>query len=883
MKRILRLTLNRADERRDVERELQLHLALRVEELIAGGATREEARRTAESEFGDYQSVAAACESIRRERTRERRRRGVMDELWQDVRYSIRVLNRGRGFTLVALLTLALGIGATTALFSVVYALLLRPLPFPDDERLLRIGEGNAVTGETGWNTSLPLSAAITSQARTLEAGGSWSGMAARARMDDEPVPVRMAAISAGAFQTLSVQPTLGRLPVAAEQDQPLSSVVLLSEGVWQRWYGGERGVLGRTIEINGTPREIIGVMPKSFVFPSGETELWMPMPRLAQQLHNRSVHIVGYIGKRRSGTNVAGVQAELQSIYQHGQQNEPGSDPEHVIEVSTMRQAMVGDSRSAVLILFAAVSVVLLISCANLAGLQISRVAARRSEVAIRTALGAGRWAVTRQFLMEAIVLGATGCAAAILTARLMLQALLAVYPDGLPLSSEIRIDPQILLFAIAVTLFAVILFGLLPAWQATRTPALGALRSSLARVTHSAAAQRARRVLVVGELALAVLLVVGAALLGRSFVRVYSQPAGFSTDGLLLMSVTPSTTRARETPQLIQFYQALPARVQAIPGVLGVSAASTLPISGGDSHGGLTIDGHAFAPGSEPGTSYRRVLPNYFRTIGIPLRAGREFDDRDRGQEPYVTIINETLARRYFGSPAAAVGRRIKVGPPENEPWLTVVGVVGDVRNEGLEQNDEHASYEPHSQRPWRPMQLVVKTDRDPLEFVPAVRAALRELDPGMLIAEVETMQQRIADSVAARRFNLQMFGAFALLALLLSALGIYGITAQGVAERRRELGVRLALGETPSGILQLVLRQTALLVLAGLCIGMIAALLLNRTAQKLIFEIEATDPISFSLAALVLGVTALIATYIPARRAARTDPAHVIREEN
>jgi predicted permease len=540
----------------------------------------------------------------------------------------------------------------------------------------------------------------------------------------------------------------------------------------------------------------------------------------------------------------------------------------------------MVGDSRVAVLLLFGAVGLIMLIACANLAGLQLARVASRSRELAVRAALGAGRWSIVRQLTVEALMLGLAGCIMGTLLAPVVQTLIVRAYPGGLPLTTQIQTDARVVLFAAATALLAVLLFGVLPALHAIRSRRLAALQAGMLRATAGVDRQRARRALVVFEVAVAVVLALSGTLVARSFARVLSKPAGFESDRLLVLSISIARDRLPDE-RVVQFYQDLPRHLEAVPGVISASAANALPITGGDSHGNLSIEKRSFGPGSEPPASYRRVLPNYFRTMGIPLIAGREFDARDAGREPFVVIVNEALARQHFGQPSSAIGQRIKVGVPDNEPWLTIVGVVGDVRNESLEAMDPQATYEPHPQRPWRSMQLVIRTQGDPVAAAPAVRRALRALDQFMTIGEVGTMRHRIADSVAPRRFTTQLLVAFAALALLLAALGIYGVTSYGVNERRRELGIRTALGASTSGIRALIIGQSALLAGAGSLIGIGVALAVQQFLERFLFEVAPTDPLSFGVTVSILAAITLLAAYLPARRAARADPAAVLRE--
>lgn len=449
MKRLLRLTFGRSDIARDVEREIALHLELRTAELVAAGLSPGEARRRAEEAFGDVDEVARACRGIRYARARERSRRNMMDAMMQDLRYALRVLARAPGFTLTALVTLALGIGATTALFAIVHTLLLRPLPYATGDRLVVAREANPVTGESGWGVSLPLGRDLTG-ARTLEAAGMYrTGLRARIRIDDAMTRVNGVALQHGAFEALGARPLLGRL-TTEEEDERGTAVAILSYGLWQRAFGGAQDIIGRTIDIGARPTVIVGVMPAPFSFPTDQTDFWTAFQRMDPRYENRAVHILGFIAARRAGVSEGGVASELQQIYERGQRDEPGSDPGHRMEIQSLRDALVDDVRPSLLLLFGAVVVVLLVACTNLAGLQIARAAQRDTELAVRVALAAGRWAIVRQVLVEALVLSAAGCACGLLVAKAMMPWLIATYPDSLPFAGRIALGGPVLAFAV-------------------------------------------------------------------------------------------------------------------------------------------------------------------------------------------------------------------------------------------------------------------------------------------------------------------------------------------------------------------------------------------------------------------------------------------------
>jgi predicted permease len=798
-----------------------------------------------------------------------------MSVVWQDIRVGTRALARERGFTAVALLTLALGIGANTAVFSVVYGVLLRPLPFADPGALVHIAEGNPTTGDRGWGLGYPTYVDVQEQSKALAAVAAYQMTSVRVQLGGEPALVEATLVSQRLFEVLGVSPALGRVPDEGEAGR---SVVVVSYGFGERVFGSAASALGQTLQVGGTAVEVIGVMPASFAFPS---ELWLPMGEPDPNYLNRAVHIYSVVGRLAAGVTREEASRDLNAIYARGQEREPGSDPGHRMEVTALRDQMVGDASAALWVLASVVVFVLLIACANIAGLQLARGGARQGEMAVRSALGAGRGVLVRQCLTESLILALAGGAVGLIAARAGIAWFVASMPGGLPRAGEVGMSSPVFAFALAASLLTGLVFGVLPALNTTGSGALASLRGPASRATSGRSRHRARGALVVAEIAVSLVLVAGALLLLRSFLRLRSVDPGFRTEDVLVMRVALPAAKYDEAERVIAFYADLPARLEAVPGVEGVSAASTLPVSGGDSHGQLLIEGRPFEPGTAPGASYRRVLPNYFRTVDIPLIAGREFDARDRGQEPYVVIINESMARRFWPD-GDAIGKRIKVGPPENEPWLTIVGVVGDVRNEGLEAYDPYATYEPHPQRPWSTMFVVLRARRDAATIAPAARSLLRSLEPDLLIFDVGTMSDRVAASVAERRFNLQLIGFFGAIALALAAIGVYGLTAYTVMERRRELGIRVALGAQPGEVMRLVLRQGALLGGAGAAIGLIAAIGLSRFLRGMVYEVSALDPLTFGAAAVLLPVLAVLAAYIPARRATRVDPTVAMRTE-
>jgi putative ABC transport system permease protein len=558
-----------------------------------------------------------------------------------------------------------------------------------------------------------------------------------------------------------------------------------------------------------------------------------------------------------------------------------PGEDPEHGVTMVPLHQQIVGDVRPALLTLLGAVAFVLLIACTNVANLLLTRAVSRHKETGIRVALGADRWRITRQLLVEGTVLallsGVVGLALAVGGVRVILASL----PAYVPRTEEIRVDAAVLGATLAVALGTGLLFGLVPALKASRPDLNHELKEGSAGATVGRMRHRTHYALAVGEVALAGALLVGATLMLDSFRRMRGVDPGFDPENLTTMTVTIPNDRYRTAGEVVDYYLGLPERLEALPGIATVSAVNWLPVSGGESRGSITIEARPFAPGEAPGASFRRILPNYFSAMGVPLLQGREFVERDRGEGEFVVIINEHFARAFWPDDSP-IGSRIKVGPAEQEPWLTVVGVVADVHNVGLDISPQFATYEPHAQRPWRTMNLAIRTDGDPQPVTRVVRNELRARDPNILIYNNSTMQMRITESLADRRFLTSLIGLFSAVALALTAVGIYGIMGYTVTQRLREMGIRMALGAGTVHVHRLVLRQSAGLSLGGIGIGFVLALGLTRFMRSLLFGVSTTDPVIFIVSGTVLIAVALLAAYLPARRATRVDPVTVLRSE-
>jgi putative ABC transport system permease protein len=803
-----------------------------------------------------------------------------MKNIPQDLRYGARMLIKNPGFTLIAIGALALGIGANTAIFSVVNAVLLRPLPYEGSERLVVLYETNPQQGRDEMSVSYPNFADWRAQSQSFEqlAACLYGGMILTGK--DEPARLQVVAVSADFFAMLRVKPLRGRVFLPEEDKVGGAPVVVVSHALWQSRFGGDEGLIGRQITLDGKSRTVIGVMPPNFALPPGDqTEVWMAIGTLADQMQNRAVHRMTAIGRLKSGVTLRQAQTELATIANRIQQQNPAADPGHGVNVISGYESLTKNARPALLTLLVAVGFLLLIACANVANLLLARAETRQKEIAIRTALGATRGRIVRQLLAESLLLAVAGGAAGLLLAAWGVDALAGGLPEDFPRAKEIGIDRFVLGFTGALSVLTGLIFGIIPALTRAK-PALNETLKEGGRTGAAFGRGRIRGALIVSEMALSLALLVGAGLLIKSFWRLTQVDPGFQPDHLLTMNVTLIGEKYKVTGEVISFFRGLPARLGALPGVKAVSAVSVLPISGGDGNGNLTIEGRDFPPAQTPSASFRRILPNYFSVMGIPLKQGREFDERDTGEEK-VVIINEGMARRFWPD-GDAIGKRIKVGPPQNEPWLTVVGVAGDVKNIGLEADAMLATYEPHAQRPWSAMNLAIRTETDPMSLSAAVRGELRAMEKDLLIRNPTTMDERIRLSVAPRRFNMTLLAIFAALALLLAAVGVYGVMSYTATQRTHEIGVRMALGAQSGVVLKLIVGQGLKLALIGVAIGLPAAFALTRWMEDLLFGVRPTDSWTYGAVAALLLLVALFACWIPARRAAKVDPMIALRHK-
>ncbi|HKQ73275.1 MAG TPA: ABC transporter permease [Blastocatellia bacterium] len=796
-----------------------------------------------------------------------------MQTLWQDLCFGFRMLLKKPGFTAAAVITLALGIGANTAIFSVISAVLLRPLPYPGPDNLVmvwekRIREGvndNAVSPADfrDWkarNQVFANMAALTDIALDLTEG-------------DEPERVAVGQVSASFFDTLGVPAALGRGFLAEDEQPGRNRVVIMNHELWLRRFGADRSVIGRTISLSGSPFEVVGVLPPSFRFPNEELALWIPLDPSAQGMQTRVNHFLSVFARIKPEMTLQQAQAEMERIGAQLTREYPQENDNHTAFVIPLREQLVGDIRRPLLILFAAVGLVLAVACANVANLQLIRAAARRKEIAIRAALGAHRRRIARQLLTESMLLAALGGAAGTLLALWGMEAITALMPRGILHLTPARLDLRAFGFALVISLCAGALSGLGPLFQASKLSLNDLLREGGrgAGFAH----QRARSVVVVAEVASAIVLLIVAGLMIRSLWKLQLVPTGFEPRNALTAQISLPSSRYREPQQASLFFQQLIEKVRAIPGVNAAGAISILPLSGGYSRTSIAIEGRAemteLLPQARPRIHPRVVTPDYFQAMGIRLISGRLFAPQDDSAAPLVALINQRAAQAYWPG-QNPLGRRVQIGG--GAPWREVVGVVGDVKDQGMDKDVNPEVYFSWAQTSQRNGTLVVR-GANVSSLAPAIRSKAQELDKQLPLSDMRTLEDIVGRSIAAPRSYTLLLALFAGIALTLAAVGVYGVMAYSVSQRAHEIGVRMALGARPRDTLKLVLKQGMRLALIGAAIGLIASWALTRLMKSLLFGVNATDPLTFIAIPLLLGLVALLACWIPAWRATKVDP--------
>jgi putative ABC transport system permease protein len=798
-----------------------------------------------------------------------------MESLWQDLRFAWRMLVKRPGFTLIAVLTLALGIGINTSIFSVINSVLLKPLPYRDPEKLVTLRS----------NESTPDLADIANWSQSYVSVGGIVTVPLDFTGGSEPAQWRTGLVTGGYFETLGVKPLLGRGIDYNDDKEGNPFVLTLSHEVWQSRFGGDAQIVGRTIPLSGNTYTVIGVMPPSFKSPRETVEAWAPLhvvnPLAAKY---RGVHFLRSYLRLKDTVTIAQAQSELQGIDKRLAAAHPEENKNRRGILIPLHDRVVGQSRNALWLLFGAVSLVLLIACVNFANLLLARAAEREREFVIRAALGAGRGRLIRQLLTESILIAVAGGALSIMFAMWGIDLLAALKPEDLPRLDEIAIDRRVLLFTLGVSVAVGLIFGLMPAWNSSRHQVGEALKEGGRAATAGSAKQRLRKTLVVLETAFAVILLIGAGLLIRSFSQLHSVNTGFNSENMLTMRIDLPEARYKEISKQANYRRAVLSEVNSLPGVEAVMV-SELPLSGDSLNHDFTVEGRPpVAPGDEPSVETRSVEGDYFRVMQIPLLAGRALTEQDNENSQLVGVVNEALVRQYFPN-ENPIGARVRWARDEQVNWITIVGVVGDVKHFGLNDSEEPALYTPYAQsgREWkRWMNLAVRSSQEPTALAAAVKSRLWKIDSQIPATRIRSMADVISVSVATERFNMLLLGVFAALALALAAIGIYGVVAYSVTQRTHELGIRVALGAQSKDVLSLVIGQGIKLVVIGLGIGLIAAFGLTRLMRTLLFNISPGDPLTFALVAAALMSVALLACYLPALRATRVDPMIALRSE-
>jgi putative ABC transport system permease protein len=859
--------------------ELAQYLDDHYAELLAGGATEAEAYRQTLTELIGSELLAHELRRAGRRITQEpialgtNRRTNMIAALWQDLRFGARMLLKQPGFTLIAVLTLALGIGANTAIFSIVNAVLLRPFPYKEPERLVILRERVSASG--GFSPSYPNFVDWRAQNTVFDSMAPvLSNQSFNFTGAGEPERLRGRIVSAEFFSTLGIKPMLGR-DFLAEEDRPgATPAAILSYGLWHRRFGEDPGVIGKQLTLNNQSFTVVGVTSPNFQFGS-EADVTTPIGLQAERFRLRGRDPgVDVVARLKPGVSRQQAETELNMIAARLEQQYPETNKGRRARVTPLHENFVGDVRQPLLILLGSVGLVLLIACANVANLLLLRASARQKEMAVRVALGASRRAIIRQLLTESVLLSASGGALGILLALWGTSFISGHLPDGIPRLHEARVDAPVLGFTLAVSLMTGLLFGLVPALQASRPNLTDGLKEG--ERGSSGRRQRLRSVLVVGEVALTLTLLVGAGLLIQSFWRVLQVDPGFKAQNLLTMQLSVNNP---DVQQVSNFFEQLQQNVRSLPGVKSVAVSNGLPFDIAN-YPGFIIEGRTDPDNKGSGLRYT-VSPDYFQTLGIELIKGRVFTAEDTPDSPQVIVIDEALAQRHFPN-EDPIGKRLKQSLP-NSPSYEIVGIVRHVEHYRLDgQSPDAQFYTNFNQSRARTNTLLVRTDAEPLSLAAAVRAQVAALNKDQAVFNVRTMEQILARSVAARRFSMLLLTVFAVVALALASLGIYGLMSYAVAQRTREIGVRMALGAQSGNVLRLVIGQGMKLAFVGVATGLVASLALTRTMKNLLFGVSATDPATFAAIALLLTLVALLACWIPARRATRIDPLVTLRCE-
>jgi predicted permease len=860
---------------RELDDEVHAHLVMLMDEKVAGGLSVQEARRMALIELGGVDQV--------KEQVRDVRIGAMIEQLWKDGRYAVRMMRKNPGFTAIVVITLALGIGVNTAIFSLVDGILLRPLPYDHPDRLVRIVQSQRQLGLDTWNLSQGSFAALRDNTHSLEAVAAYSTSGANLTGDGDPERVSICNVSADFFKVFGLSPVLGRAFRAGEDTPGKNAVCIISFGFWQRRFGADPSTIGRSLNLNSAATEVIGVMPSGFSFPRPEIEMWTP---IALNPTRSAPYFLRAIGRLGPGVSQSGVEAETTGVlWDYARQHPDISESRIPLDqgstlktiVTPLKQAIVGNTKKPLLILLCAVGLVLLIACANVANLLLARATSRVREIAVRFALGATPSRVARQLLTESLVLAFVGAAVGVMLAWVGVRMLDRLPIDGIPRIEAVTVDGRVLAFTAGLALLTGLLFGLMPALRAYGMGMVPAMHEGGRSGTSG---RRLNSALVTAQFALSFVLLIGAGLLLKSFHRLESANLGFNPEKLLTMVVALPARKYSKPEQSLQFYQSLIDHLRSLPGVRAAGLTTNIPFVGDDNTDNFIVEGHETGTGDEGVQGQLlAITPGHLQAMGIPLLRGRDFLETDKSDSQPVAIVDETLARMYWPD-GDAIGKRVET--TGDMQWMTIVGVVGGIKQDGLAEKLQPHIYAPLAQSPTLLAKLVIKTDGAPGSAIGAIRTTVSGLDPDIPVYSIRSMNDVIGRTLNSERLTNLLLTSFSVLALLLAAVGIYGTMSLYVGSRKNEFGIRLALGARQGVLLRSVLREGMLLIGAGVAIGIGGALVVTRAFASLLFEVSPTDPVVFTGVPLLLVVVALVACFVPARRASRVDPMVALRHE-
>lgn len=876
----LRALLRPLDAERDLDDELRFHLEMEAKRLEAQGMTPEAARRAAQVRFGGVERW--------KEQARDARGTRFAEDGMQDVKFGLRMLAKNPVFTTVAVLTLALGIGATTAIYTLVQAVLLDPLPFHDPDQLALLFTRNDAQHQDKYMVSpMDFEDWRTMNATFSSMAAYWPTTATVLEMDGGPTRAKLVYTTEDFFNILGAPAALGRT-FRSDEGPGSTPVIVLSHGFWVRRFGADPSVVGRTITLDGGPLEVIGVVDEEYTFPV-DADMWTQMT-WPMQIQSRAARWMSAVGRLKDADALDAARADLVAVAGRIEQANPGSNRNWTVTVERLKDEMVGDTRTALLVLLSATALVLLIACANVANLLLSRSEARSREIAVRTAFGAGRGRLARQLLTESLLLAGAGALVGVGLAWVGLRSLLAVMPVTLPRAGNVHLNGTVLLVVTAVTVLTGILFGLAPVTRLLGTNLRTAITDGT-RTTTSASKHRLQNVFVVAQLAMAMMLVVGAGLLVRSFANIRSVDAGFRPGGILTAELDVATSVAPSDTAVIEFYDQLEQHIASLPGVTSVADASTLPLGEQlDYYQPFTMAEHEFPPEVEPRAYLRAVAPSFFATLGTPVIEGRDFDDHDRLDGPGVAIVNEAFVRRFFVPGDDPIGERFvqmgyRFGPlgALNKTEFEIVGVAKDIKYEGLRAATQPAAYFSGLQSSLKRRTLIVRTGAgSPSRLLPGIRGELTKLSPNVALTNIRTMDDVVGAAQSRDRFSTLLLSLFAALALTLASVGVYGVLAYAVAQRTNEVGIRMALGAGRGDVRRMVLGDGARLVGIGLVIGLVGALALSGAMASQLFDVSPRDPAVMAVVTAVLLAVGMLASFVPAWKATRVDPVTAMRGE-